>query len=567
MDEYRYPGPQPFSEHQRHLFFGRDLEMGELLRLVKRVQWVVIYSKSGMGKSSLLNAGLVPRLEEIGKFTPIFVRFGSWTPDSQIFPIDIAEASLQEKNLSIPSWFADLVNGEKSLWRLLKERQLFSKHQSKVPLLVFDQFEELFTYPKEAVKNFAKALAEVFYTEIPECYRIRLENKIASSPNAISEIDLIRLHEPLSIKVISAVRNDRMALLHQLDPYLPGTLENCYELFPLSAAAAEEAILNPAYDSGAFRTPKFDYSDKAIDTLLSFLSANNMQDIESFQLQLICEYLEKNVIEKQQRNYIDVSDIATPKFILENYYLNKINEIENEEERLAARKLLEEGLIFEDEQRRISLFEGQIQRNLNLSTSLLAQLENTHLIRREPSLRGGYTYELSHDTLVEPILKAKASRLIEEQITKQKAEEALKQAELEKLKAEAEQERRKAEDEKILRKNAEISEQKAKQQRKLAQAYTRIAFILAIIAGGLLARVYTNQKRMLTMNQQLRDEERTRLQLEFRSKSQDALNFADIDCALARKTLAEMQVTVQKITDLKAELDSLNIKVNQKCPQ
>jgi formylglycine-generating enzyme required for sulfatase activity len=269
-----------------------------------------------------------------------------------------------------------------------------------------------------------------------------------------------------------------MALMHQLKPFLPGTLDVCYELRPLTPAAAEEAVLNPAYDLGQYRTPRFDYEDDALDALLGFLSSGRKQNIESFQLQILCEHLEKNVVERAKRSRVAAEDLADPEGILENYYLDKIGEIADPGQRLAARKLIEEGLIFEEEERRVTLFEGQIQRVWGVDTALLARLEDTHLLRREPSLRGGYTYELSHDTLVAPVLKAKAKRRADETRAESEAEEARKAEELKALREQAEAEKRRAEE-------AERLQLEAQQGRKRARMFAVLAAAVAVVAIGL----------------------------------------------------------------------------------
>lgn len=432
MKNYRYPGPRPFPEDYRALFFGREKEIAELHRLVRREPWLVLYGKSGLGKSSLLNAGLAPRLAVNDGMSPVFIRFSAWTPDRIDTPLDIAAEVL---DVPVTDWLEQLAPGDRSLWRVLKERQLAKRDLGPV-LLVFDQFEELFTFPAAAIEAFAKSLAEVFYTNIPERYRIAIEDA-----NRLDESRLRLLHESLTIRVITAIRTDRMALMHQLKPFLPSTLDVCYELRPLARAAAEEAVLNPAFDSNVFRTPRFDYDDAALDALLDFLSAENSQDIESFQLQILCEHLEKSAVEQAGRTRITAADLADPEGILENYYLDKIKEIKDPEAGLAARHLIEEGLIFEEEERRLSLFEGQIQRVWGVGADLLAQLEDTHLLRREPSLRGGYTYELSHDTLVAPVLKAKRSRLDQETREEDARRARQREAELAAAKAEAAREK------------------------------------------------------------------------------------------------------------------------------
>ncbi|MET7655605.1 hypothetical protein [Streptomyces sp. NPDC005486] len=59
-----YRGPAPFEQDDRELFFGRDELVGELLRLVREHRFAVVFGASGSGKSSLLRAGLIPRLQQ-----------------------------------------------------------------------------------------------------------------------------------------------------------------------------------------------------------------------------------------------------------------------------------------------------------------------------------------------------------------------------------------------------------------------------------------------------------------------------------------------------------------------
>ena len=61
-----YIGPLPFLRRHRDLFFGRENEVSELLSLVISHRVLLLYAQSGAGKTSLLNAGLVPVLEEEG---------------------------------------------------------------------------------------------------------------------------------------------------------------------------------------------------------------------------------------------------------------------------------------------------------------------------------------------------------------------------------------------------------------------------------------------------------------------------------------------------------------------
>ena len=66
-------GLASFTEETRAYFFGRDEEVAELARRVQRKLLTVLFGQSGLGKTSILRAGLVPRLRGQG-YCPIYVR-------------------------------------------------------------------------------------------------------------------------------------------------------------------------------------------------------------------------------------------------------------------------------------------------------------------------------------------------------------------------------------------------------------------------------------------------------------------------------------------------------------
>jgi hypothetical protein len=67
-----YPGLEPFAPEDAAVFFGRDQQIERLLELVQPTlqrgaagRFVAIVGPSGSGKSSLVRAGLLPRLEHL----------------------------------------------------------------------------------------------------------------------------------------------------------------------------------------------------------------------------------------------------------------------------------------------------------------------------------------------------------------------------------------------------------------------------------------------------------------------------------------------------------------------
>ncbi|MCB0580682.1 MAG: hypothetical protein KDD10_15395, partial [Phaeodactylibacter sp.] len=151
----------------------------------------------------------------------------------------------------------------------------------------------------------------------------------------------------------------------------------------------------------------------------------------------------------------------------------------------------------EEEERRLSLYEGQILKGYNISPELLRQLLDTHLIRSEPSMRGGYTYELSHDTLVAPVLRAKARRKEAERREEEVEEQRRREAELAGLRREAEKERERARKESELRAMAEKAEKAAQDNARQARRRARQALIGALVAIALaiVAGVFFQQAK------------------------------------------------------------------------
>jgi len=93
---YRYPGIMPFSEKDHGVFFGRDNDIERLYHSILLNQCTVIIGKSGIGKTSLIYAGLKPRIEKTVNeskgdnrhFTILPIRVGVWTESEEQRLID-----------------------------------------------------------------------------------------------------------------------------------------------------------------------------------------------------------------------------------------------------------------------------------------------------------------------------------------------------------------------------------------------------------------------------------------------------------------------------------------------
>jgi Novel STAND NTPase 1 len=139
-------GLASFTEETRAFFFGREEEVAELARRVQRKLLTVLFGKSGLGKTSILRAGLVPRLREHG-FCPVYVRiaYSSDTPE----PAEQIKEAIRRAASASGQWTqVGVAAAGESLWEFLHHRDDVLRDASGatiIPLLIFDQFEELFT--------------------------------------------------------------------------------------------------------------------------------------------------------------------------------------------------------------------------------------------------------------------------------------------------------------------------------------------------------------------------------------------------------------------------------------
>ncbi len=410
---YRYPGSRAFETAEKQLFHGRKQEIKDLFKLVKVETLVVLFSKSGMGKSSLLNAGLNPLLQK-EYFFPISIRLQN--PNISILKtIDAAlKPYINQQKLT------QFQTSEKpSLWEKLKACNFGEKI---TPVLIFDQFEELFTHSQADKTTFAEQMGDVVNRHLPAEIHTQLRN----TPRRQRTKEILEWHSLLNVRVIFAIRSDRMSELHELTSDLPSILKNRFQLNALNHQQAHEAIVKPAALEGNFISKPFEYDDQTIQDIIANLS-NNKNEIESFQLQILCQYIEKKIIKEQQTKQNSLIPtkkkkiVVTPDYlggnegiknILNNYYLNQIASLGTHKEQMAARKFIEEGLIVDG--RRVGVAEAVIKNTYNINSTLLKALIFSRLVRAD-STPLGKVYELSHDTLVAPILKAYEKRKITEE--------------------------------------------------------------------------------------------------------------------------------------------------------
>ncbi len=393
----RYPGPRPFEDDalDRQLFYGRERCGQELLHQVLSTRLLLMFGKSGTGKTSLLRAHVVPALRE-RDLLPIHVRLNCAATD-------LVESVLSQIECACDSPGVALSPGERShLWLYFKTA-VFSRGDALVrPVLIFDQFEEIFSRQDRAARERLIAqLGELLGDGVPTSVR-HLSGDAGISCSS----------GPPEVKVILSLREDYLGLLQELTPFVPGLFHCRFRLTPLDRDGARAAIVEPARLAvpGAVLTQTFEFAAQSVEQMLDFLE-NEDGEIEPFQLQLLCRRVETALLKAQQAGqqgtWVDpklLGGRAGMERILEGFYREVIR-LYPAVRRRRVRRLCEQGLLTRNGVRR-EVEQSSIIESYGVTAAELERLVDSRLLRKEQR-RGAYYHEISHDSLAKPILGAR----------------------------------------------------------------------------------------------------------------------------------------------------------------
>lgn len=235
-----WPGLRSYEEAERVFFHGRRRETAELLRLVKRDVLTLFFGISGIGKSSLLQAGVFPALRVEG-YLPVRVRLNVGASDNLGRDVIRAfETEAATQSLTIHRGADPLpADAPVTMWEYFHRVRVWDHADPVTPVLVFDQFEEVFTLGggAGAVSPFLTELADLVENQIPMPVRRQIDQTRRPPAFAVDETPY---------RVVIALREDYLANLEGLTTLMPSlSKRNKFRLLPMTVAQALEAILGP----------------------------------------------------------------------------------------------------------------------------------------------------------------------------------------------------------------------------------------------------------------------------------------------------------------------------------
>jgi hypothetical protein len=407
--ENPWPGLASYEESAHDFFSGRAEEADDLQRRIVSDPVTVLFGKSGLGKTSLLKAGVFPRLREKG-LLPILLRL-QVQPDAAPFVEQVGLALFDELR-SAKIEHPDAGQAE-TLWEYLhRTRQEFWTAQNRLvrPVLVFDQFEELFTLGRAmpaAVDRFREDLADLAENRIPDGLASRLGER------APAELGLDV--QTMPYKIVVALREDFLADLEEWRLSMPSLRRNRMRLLPMRPDQALDAVFN-------VRTSHL-VSEPIARTIVAFLSTGAAGEdgpsdapgvsVEPALLSLFC----RGVNEHRKRDHKTSFDEALVEggkgTIVADFYRTSVGD---QPERV--RCFIEEELITEHGFRNSYAIESAIAKG-SITNGELTTLINRHLLRHEHHL-GTDRVELTHDLLTKAVADGRDERRKAERIRRER---------------------------------------------------------------------------------------------------------------------------------------------------
>lgn len=298
-------GLAPYTEDTP--LYGRTKESVQLADIIKDNMASVVFGKSGIGKSSLLSAGISPLLRE-ENYIPVRIRLVHNTEASYVEQI---ETKVRETVKCIDRLPSDVSN--LGLWDFF-HRQSFTTENGIdcTPVIILDQFEEIYTLTdadhKKEIISFFNELSSLLNDIKPDNV-IEEERKHTviqnDSASATPKRGIIKRSASTTLNYISAttfrfvicLREDKLYLLERNSANIPSLKTNRYNLQALSPESALEVIMCPR--------PEL-FSNEEASSIIGKLADMGDEGIRTVDPAILSLFLYKYYDKKGEANYDNI---------------------------------------------------------------------------------------------------------------------------------------------------------------------------------------------------------------------------------------------------------------------
>ncbi|MFE5890694.1 hypothetical protein [Streptomyces sp. NPDC056468] len=226
-----FVGLRPFTADESKVFFGRSEEISILSNLIQVSSLLIVYAPSGTGKSSLLNAGLLPAVEKSGDFSVLYIADHG---------TDVVQA-VRDLCDGAPTGTDGTLPERQSLVEIAEWHH--ERTESRL-LVIIDQFEERLKQP-------------------------------GSMDDLWRELGIVGNSRSDALTVLISLREDYLGSLEPLMQRVPSLLDSRYRIPPLSLAALKEAVYGPLGRFGL----RGGVSDELVEAVLEDLTESDSSSV------------------------------------------------------------------------------------------------------------------------------------------------------------------------------------------------------------------------------------------------------------------------------------------------
>ena len=435
-----WKGLKAYSEGE--ILYGRNDDIQALSQYIINNTQTVLYGKSGIGKSSILNAGVFPVARKHGLYpVPVRLEHNSDLSYVQQLSSAIVAAGLRSHEV-VPV----IDSKEESLWEFI-HRQYFTKIGDDIkvqPLFVLDQFEEIFTLQRNEKRKliFFSQLADLLNDVCPlyihEGPNDEAFSSISTSKRDLNEVtslddftfdldddesrsdSMLDYIESPAYHIVFAMREDFLSYLERYTAYIPVMKKNRFGLEPINEEQAAEIIMRPC--PGLVDIDVAEHIIQKVTGRTDFILDGIPEiEVDSAVLSL---YLSR-LFEKKNPDTDKLTNELVDEFgdnIIRDFYLESIADLSPE-----TIEMLEYQLLTADG-RRDNVSRSDLESN-GINADLIDALVNDKKILRQFSYGNDIRIEYIHDILCPVISKLKEDRELEKLKLQKKTAEELRHKE------------------------------------------------------------------------------------------------------------------------------------------
>jgi WD40 repeat protein len=410
-DDNPWPGLGAFDEAAERFFNGRRREAAALRRMVLQAPLTVLFSASGLGKTSLLQAGLFPLLRK-DRIVPVYVRLDFRDRSGPL----VEQLKYGWEAQARAQWLdAPDIEDQESLWHYLHRSGLElwnGQNQLVTPLFILDQFEEVFTLGAErpdAIRRLRTDLADFVENRVPAS----LANLMKNNDEAGKTLSL----DSQRYKTLLSFREDFLPAIEGWKGDLPSIMRNRVRLLPMSGDQAFEAVHvtapHLANEALAKKIVRFVAAAQEEAPGLGPEVSIGELAVEPALLSLVCRGLNERRKAQGKPAFDEALLSQAGQSIISDYYEEAVGDLPERVQRFIEKELITERGF------RKPCDVDDARSAHGVTDSELRLLVDRRLLRIEPQ-RGTERVELTHDRLTSVVLERRQRQRAREKAARQR---------------------------------------------------------------------------------------------------------------------------------------------------